>query len=302
MTCKNCGKELPRGTRFCPCCGTEHEQPPVRTQGEPAGSPLSEEPAESGKDCGSVPVSTPEMEDDKKDCVKCGEDIPEDSVLCSYCGSWQEKDAPQDMEGLQKKTVDRRAFIAMAVIAVLLVVALILVSGILSSLGDKSEAPRLLPDTESPADVPGDGLQTVSNGQSLLEPDYELMCPLEIEVQGERSYYLYLEYIGEPEDSYDSRQALVSSPEVEDMAFYVEAGNSAEVYVPIGDYFVYYASGYIWQGTEALFGEETECSVDKYTLSFYTDEESAYGYTLELWDDAEDNPDMESISPQDFPG
>lgn len=145
------------------------------------------------------------------------------------------------------------------------------------------------------------GTQEGRRLQGFLEPDYEPMCPIEIQVNGERAYYIYLEYVWEPEDSYDSRLPIVSSPQEEDMAFYVESGSSAELYVPIGVYRAYYASGYSWQGPEELFGEDTEYNRDIYLLDFYTDEESAYGYTLELWDDTENNPDMEPIAPEDFP-
>ncbi len=295
MYCKNCGKEIPPGSRFCPNCGTQlWQEAPAREPDCPV-SPAPVRPA--------PPKAEPEN-DGKKRCIKCGEEIPDDSVLCPYCGAWQEQEDSGKKEDLPKKSIDRRAFIAMAVVAVLLLAALILISGIVASGAGKSEPSLPRPDTEGSTEALGDSpqVQAAGNGQYFVEPDYELMCPLEIWVNGQRSYYLYLEYIGQPEDSYDSRQPLVSSPEEEDMSFYVEAGNSAEVYVPVGDYYLYYASGYDWQGPEDLFGEDTQYSVDKYVLSFYTDEESAYGYTLDLWDESEDNPDLEAIAPEDFPG
>lgn len=298
MTCRKCGKELPQDTRFCPYCGAEAE-PEVSSLEEAAASPVPEDLDESSAAIPENPAAPEEPEEDKKDCVKCGEDIPDDSVLCSYCGAWQENETPESTEGLQKRTVDRRAFIAMAVVGVLLLVALILVSSILASLPKKAGTPEPRPEPE--AEAAGDSIQPVASGRCFVEPDYEPMCPIEIQVNGERAYYIYLEYVWEPEDSYDSRLPIVSSPQEEDMAFYVESGSSAELYVPIGVYRVYYASGYSWQGPEELFGEDTEYNRDIYLLDFYTDEESAYGYTLELWDDTENNPDMEPIAPEDFP-
>lgn len=305
MYCTRCGKALPQGAKFCPGCGARLELASVEPTDEKAEIPgaVTEAVADAA-------VSAPDVEsaadkaggsDGKDDCVKCGEEIPEDAVLCSYCGSWQEKDGAENMEDVQKKNVDRRAFIAMGVVAVLLIAALIIVSGIISSMLENSKPLELRPEPEEAVQASSDGVQSVYNGQYLVVPDYELMCPLDVLAGGERSYYVYLEYIGEPENSYDPRQPSTSSPGEEDMAFYVEAGNSAELYVPVGEYYAYYASGYDWQGPEALFGEDTVCNMDAYILEFYTDEESAYGYDLELWDDAEDNPDMVPISPEDFP-
>ena len=310
MTCSNCGKELPQEARFCPNCGTPAEPAGRAGQTEAippiAEAPLVEEPCSgdspvSRDEPGPVdsPVSQEEQEAGKKDCVNCGEDIPEDSVLCSYCGSWQENEEPENTEGIQKKTVDRRAFVAMAVVGVLLVLALVLIFSLVSSLADKPDTPEPLPESESVSG--GSQPDQVYSGQYLVMPDYELMCPLDIVAGGECSYYVYLEYAGEPEDSYDSRQASISSPEEADIAIYVESGSSAEVYIPVGNYKVYYASGYDWQGPGAFFGEDTEYSKSSDVLTFYTDEESVYGYTLELWDAAEDIPDMETISPEDFP-
>lgn len=308
MYCTKCGRALPQGARFCPGCGSRLElaveEAPDKGIREPGNvTETVEKVTVSAPDSVAAADSTGESNEaeGKDECVKCGEEIPEDAVLCSYCGSWQEKGEAENMEGVQKKTVDRRAFIAIGVVAVLLIAALIIVSGIISSMLENSKPLELRPEPEEAVQASSAGVQSVYNGQYLVVPDYELMCPLDVLAGGERSYYVYLEYIGEPENSYDPRQPSTSSPGEEDMSFYVEAGNSAELYVPVGEYYAYYASGYDWQGPEALFGEDTVCNMDAYILEFYTDEESVYGYDLELWDDAEDNPDMVPISPEDFP-
>ena len=291
MNCKNCGKEVPPGSRFCPHCGAQLRQTAPVSESDCHVAPSPVQPAPSKADLES---------DGKKHCIKCGEEIPDDSVLCPYCGAWQQQPDRGNNDAMQKKTIDSRAFIAMGAVVVLLIAALIIVSSLIASGKDKDGTPEPLPETTGSTESSAE-LQPVSNGQYFVMPDYELMCPLDITVGGERSYYIYLEYIGEPEDSYDSRQPGVPSPVEEDISFYIESGNSAELYVPVGEYRAYYASGYDWQGTDALFGGDTVYNKDEYILVFYTDEDSAYGYTLELWDDTENNPDMEPIAPEDFP-
>ena len=46
------------------------------------------------------------------------------------------------------------------------------------------------------------------------------------------------------------------------LSFFVRAGQRAEVYVPSGHYYVYFAHGVDWYGSEYLFGEETSYSMD----------------------------------------
>ena len=142
----------------------------------------------------------------------------------------------------------------------------------------------------------------VSNGQIIVEPDYEKICPLKVSVKGESTYLIYLEYQKAPEDSSDSRMAVKSDPFVSDIAFIVLPDSTAEVEVPVGVYKLYYCSGDEWNGPDEKFGENTVYSSSDDLLDFYTDSQYAQGHALELWRQAGGNFSDYSIDESTFPG
>jgi len=86
------------------------------------------------------------------------------------------------------------------------------------------------------------------------------------------------------------------------MGFYVKAGKTVEVDVPVGVYQLYYAYGKTWYGKEKRFGPDTVfCTSDEY-LDFYTDDSTTYGHTLSLILQTYGNFDSRNIKEADFPG
>lgn len=142
----------------------------------------------------------------------------------------------------------------------------------------------------------------VSNGQVLVKPTYRCCCPFSVTVPEEDTYYVYLEYLWEPDDSAMERKSTGASPEQPDIAFIVMPGCTAEVDVPIGVYKLYYYSGEEWDGIANKFGEDTLYSTSDDLLEFYTTDEQYMGHSVELWKQVDGNMSDYEIDESEFPG
>lgn len=177
------------------------------------------------------------------------------------------------------------------------------------------------------------------NGQILITPSYECLCPFEVSVQDDTAYYVYLKHMYAPTTSADKRQFsddtiqqfevagaaahkmtieeyrksnyyaserdlfALSNTDIEgDIAFYIAPNSAVEINVPVGVYKLYYACGKSWYGLDQLFGEETLYSTSDELLEFYTDYSTAYGHSLELWSQYDGNFETENIDATQFPG
>ena len=52
------------------------------------------------------------------------------------------------------------------------------------------------------------------------------------------------------------------------ISLYVRAGETAEIYVPSGYYYVYFAHGTDWYGPTHIFGPDTQYSKDEELVDF----------------------------------
>ena len=139
------------------------------------------------------------------------------------------------------------------------------------------------------------------NGHVFLSPQYMGLCPLSVSVADGSSYYIYLQYMHAPENSYNSRHET-GYGEGDDLAFYIRSGETVELDVPVGVYKLYYATGDIWCGTQYKFGADTAYFSSDDLLDFYTTADTAYGVTLELWAQYNGNFETDEISESAFPG
>ena len=141
----------------------------------------------------------------------------------------------------------------------------------------------------------------------LTWPSYERTCPLTVSVpSGKNNYYIYLRYLHAPSYSVEARTPIsggygASTGNTDDLSFYVQAGKSVSLDVPIGVYKLSYACGETWYGATDLFGAETLYYTSSDTLSFYADGDYYNGHTLELWLQQNGNFDQRSISASQFP-
>ncbi len=158
--------------------------------------------------------------------------------------------------------------------------------------------------TSTPRPVP------VQNGEILVEPGYECLCPLEVSVRGEDGYYVYLKYENAPlfnKTSIERKKTSQTSYAVEDLSFYVAPGSIASVSVPIGTYSLYYCSGETWFGPDLKFGSDTVYSYSSNQLQFYAEDINGgtqtqlHGASLELWKQAGGNMNTRTIPESSFP-
>ncbi|MCD8391006.1 MAG: DnaJ domain-containing protein [Firmicutes bacterium] len=127
------------------------------------------------------------------------------------------------------------------------------------------------------------------NGYVFKYPAHECVAPLTIETNEDSylNYYIYLQYCGESQDY--------------DISFFVRAGCTVDIDVPIGTYKLYYCTGYTWYGTDYKFGSGTAYSTSDDLLEFYYDDYSVWGHTITLYPVTGGNFDTEYINENEFP-
>lgn len=124
------------------------------------------------------------------------------------------------------------------------------------------------------------------NGSIIHQYTYgEVTAPLTIVTDGDENYYVKLK------DSVTGAEAL---------SFFVRAGMSAEVEVPLGTYELSYAYGSYWYGVKYLFGDETLCAKADDIFEFTQDGDYVYGWTVELYLQTDGNLDFDYIDADEF--
>lgn len=144
---------------------------------------------------------------------------------------------------------------------------------------------------------------TVKNGQIFVATDYKGVCPFKIVADSFTNYYVYLEYRDSPKNSKEKRLIMSSSkkPYEPNIAFYLKAGQTVEIDVPIGIYKLYYAAGSTFYGTKLLFGDTTQYYSSDELLTFYADSEYYHGTTITLKATYNGNFDTDKIPESQFP-
>lgn len=82
--------------------------------------------------------------------------------------------------------------------------------------------------------------------------------------------------------------------------YFIRAGESVDLQVPLGNYELKYASGKNWYGENFLFGPNTGYHKADTQFNFYDDGSSISGYTVELFQQANGNLHTSGISPNQF--
>lgn len=94
-------------------------------------------------------------------CWKCGKEIPDEALFCSYCGAETKNRGNKDGEPIQKKQQDYRAFVAIGLIILLLLAAATILIGTLSN--------REKADTVAETPLPAEGSPTAAESPAPAE-------------------------------------------------------------------------------------------------------------------------------------
>lgn len=144
---------------------------------------------------------------------------------------------------------------------------------------------------------------SVYNGKMFITPEYQCVSPFTVIADSNTDYYIYLKYQWAPTNTTEKRsiKSKATKPYENDIAFYLKAGQTVSIDVPIGVYKLYYATGSTFFGTEILFGNSTRCYDSDDLLKFYADSEYYRGHTITLKPVSYGNLDTDPISKSEFP-
>lgn len=133
---------------------------------------------------------------------------------------------------------------------------------------------------------PNSTVQEPTTGKIFDLPSGECVAPLTIKTSGYGGYYFVLEPIGNSSNK---------------MSFYVRGGDVVDIDVPLGTYYIYYASGDTWCGEEDLFGVKTVYQKCDQSFSFYLENGYYQGWTLTTYAVSGGTLDTDIIDKEDFP-
>ncbi len=86
----------------------------------------------------------------------------------------------------------------------------------------------------------------------------------------------------------------------DEFILFVHGGHSVTTEVPLGDYYLYYAYGDTWYGTNDLFGPETVYNKSDDLFNFYEEDGYVNGWTVELYLQNNGNMDTIEIGEDEF--
>lgn len=111
------------------------------------------------------------------------------------------------------------------------------------------------------------------------------VAPLQIFTRSNANYYLKLE------DIYSGKTTLT---------VFIRGGQSVNLKVPLGSYYMKYASGEKWYGDEILFGPYTSYSKAIEVFNFELQGNQYIGYTVELYLQSNGNLNIDEITANEF--
>lgn len=267
------------------------------------------------------------MGDRKIYCTNCGSPIDSEWKYCRNCGHpvCVENMSEQKPIGYYSPTQEsvaqpkeKRPGSGAGIVAFFICLVLVVGAMIYASSNKQVSSPssRATPKptkiaTSTPTPKPTSTLKPVSvyNGELIRVPGYEGQCPFTVSTTTESGgYYVYLKYLRNAPNSTEQRilKKNAKSSSDSDISFYISAGKSVKISVPVGVYKFYYAYGETWYGETDHFGSNTIYYESDDLLTFYTEDDGDSriynGHTIELWLQTDGNFDTDKIPKKDFPG
>lgn len=201
----------------------------------------------------------------------------------------QSKTSPR--KNTQRSSAD--IFETIKVVCAILAISIISIAVALTSSGDDDdtpEAPAAQEEYEIPASSPKAEYEYIpvslpENGQILYENGWDRVAPFSVVTRGEDNFLIKLK---------------TSTGTQDILTFFVRAGETVEIDVPLGNYTLYYATGETWYGEDILFGESTLYYKADDLFDFYEEDGSINGWTVELYLQNNGNLSTESIVPSEF--
>lgn len=125
------------------------------------------------------------------------------------------------------------------------------------------------------------------NGTVIVGTRKDRLAPLTVESDPDSNNAYYVKLV-------DQDTGLT------EFSFFVCPGQTVKTDVPLGDYYIYYATGLQWYGYDTLFGDTTTCFRADDLFCFYYQDGYYNGYTWTLYDVPGGNLSYEEIDPEAF--
>lgn len=185
-----------------------------------------------------------------------------------------------------KEDFQRSPLFFCVVTAAIFLAAVLLIVAIASVIygSDGSQSSDAAPSLSSSATI--NPVALPKNGQILYyDKKLDYVAPLTISTKGTDSYFI----------------KLVSTKTWEPVLwFFVRAGQSVDIDVPLGRYELRYACGEEWYGLEYLFGEDTAYYKADDFFRFKVSGTGYSGWTVELYAQRDGNLSVDEIDKEDF--
>lgn len=123
------------------------------------------------------------------------------------------------------------------------------------------------------------------NGEIIFEKGWDRIAPFTVVTTSDNNFFVKLKTLSGTETI---------------LSFFVRAGETVDIDVPLGTFTLYYATGETWYGPGLAFGNETHYYRADDTFEFYEEDGYVNGWTVELYLQSNGNLYTESISADEF--
>lgn len=229
---------------------------------------------------------------------------------CPECGllsPWIQQKCDCGYKFNRKFLPNRLSITVIVILSTLLTASIIVISLLLSNVVSPIKHQAASPDaTKSPytvsASLPTPTIRPsptprpvpISNGAIVKDTRLEKLAPLTVKTFGILNYYVFLKCRA-------TFGGVLALPGSGDISFYVSAGQSVDILVPLGSYDLYYATGGVWYGPDLKFGASTRYYKCEDSFWFAESSSGYSGWTVTLHTVSGGNMETKPVSSDEFP-